>query len=150
MFIQQHSPVSGVQLPVTTPADAQVAAAMARQFGADSGLEPLQSAELSVVAAELASNLVRHGRGGVLWMRRTPGAVELESLDRGPGIADVGAFLAGRSGLRAAAEVGLPRSVGEGGAAIRRLSDEVQVTPRDGGGCRVIVRKHLSGGGSGR
>lgn len=61
------------------------------------GFDDVDSARVGIVATEMATNLVKHGREGVVLLRvasRPPVAsLELLALDRGPGIADLGRAL---------------------------------------------------------
>lgn len=72
----------------------------AERLAADLGMPDPRSADLAIVAAEVASNLVKHAEQGVLLLRPVragrDAGVEIIAIDRGPGMADV------------------PRSVGDG------------------------------------
>jgi anti-sigma regulatory factor (Ser/Thr protein kinase) len=61
------------------------------------GFDEVDRSRVGIVATEMATNLAKHGREGVMLMRvaaRPPAAtLELIALDRGPGIADVGRAL---------------------------------------------------------
>ncbi|QDE96726.1 ATP-binding protein [Myxococcus xanthus] len=128
-------------IEVRLRSDAAVAAALSRRYARDHGLTAQASAEVAVVVSELATNLVRHagGRGWVeLW--REAEWLFIRSRDRGPGMADPSRFFAGREGRPGP----LPgESLGEGGAAVRRLTDDVQVANREGGGFEVLARKRV-------
>lgn len=55
------------------------------------GFDERRRGEVAIVATELATNLVRHGRGGEILLRRTPhadAAIDVIAWDRGPGIED--------------------------------------------------------------
>ncbi len=120
--------------------DAAVVAAAARSFAAQAGLGSRQCAELALVASELATNVVRHGGGrGTLELREEEAWLELRALDEGPGMEDPERLWTGRSDPSRPPPPG--HSLGEGGAAIRRLSDEVWVGNRACGGLEVRARK---------
>lgn len=55
------------------------------------GLDELAAGRLAIVVTELATNLLRHAQGGRLLLsgRRGRAEVEVITIDRGPGIADV-------------------------------------------------------------
>ncbi|WP_371745576.1 ATP-binding protein [Myxococcus sp. CA033] len=122
--------------------DAVVAASMGRRFARDAGLSAASSAEVAVVVSELATNLVRHTRaGGTVEVWCEDGWLCIRSLDRGPGMAEPERLFVGREGRPGP----LPgESLGEGGAAVRRLTDEVRVSNREGGGLEVFARKRMS------
>ncbi|WP_226993941.1 ATP-binding protein [Myxococcus hansupus] len=129
-------------IEVSSRSDAAVAAALSRRYAREHGLPARASAEVAVVVSELATNLVRHagGRGWVeLW--REPEWLCIRSTDRGPGMADPSRLFSGREEGRPGPLPG--ESLGEGGAAVRRLSDSVHVANRDGGGLEVVARKRV-------
>ena len=89
-----------------------------------------------IVATELATNLVKHSTGGELLVRchagRTAGELELISIDRGPGIADLaGALSDGHSTAGTA---------GNGFGAVRRMSDEFDAHSQVSKGTIVMAR----------
>jgi anti-sigma regulatory factor (Ser/Thr protein kinase) len=95
----------------------------AQRAAVQAGLNETDAGRVGIVATELATNLVRHARGGgeLLVASRdgeTP-AVELVSADKGPGMADVDRCI--RDGYSTG---GTP---GNGLGAVRRLSSEFDV-----------------------
>gem|GEM_PF-2377403 len=133
---------SRLSVVVRHPVDAVVAASLGRRFARDAGLSAASSAEVAVVVSELATNLVRHTRaGGTVEVWREDDAwLCIRALDRGPGMSEPERLFLGREGRPGP----LPgESLGEGGAAVRRLTDEVRVSNRVGGGLEVFARKRL-------
>jgi anti-sigma regulatory factor (Ser/Thr protein kinase) len=88
-----------------------------RGAAADAGLERLATDQAELAATELATNLVRHARHGVLLVTPGHGRLDLLSVDRGPGIPDVTRAL--RDGFTTAAG----GSAGTGLGAVQRLAD---------------------------
>lgn len=129
--------VEPLQLPVSDRSQVGEARRRAADLGARIGLGPVPREHVALVANELASNLVKHAGGGELIVRALPGVagVELLSIDRGPGIANLDdAF---RDGFSTSG------SAGTGLGAVRRLASLVDVyTARTGG--TVIVARVLS------
>lgn len=124
-------------------------ASAALAFATRLGLARELAVQVSIAAAELASNAVRHGGGGVLALTRveTPrSALELSCRDAGPGIADVAAALRdGHSrGRDLAPDDGRRDGLGTGLGAVARAMDELTVEsgPR---GTVIIARKWLPG-----
>lgn len=80
----------GVWFRVEEPSAVSAVRRTAEQVGDQVGLPAGRRAELAIVAAELASNLVKHADGGRLLVRpvRTGGVagVELIAVDSGPGM----------------------------------------------------------------
>src|SRR3954451_15093416 len=75
--------------------DASTAAAVRRaaeRLAAGLGISERDTADLSIVAAETAGNLVKHADEGVLLVRpvrvRERAGVEIIAIDRGPGMVD--------------------------------------------------------------
>ena len=126
------------RVPVGTRADAARARRAARALAVALGFGPADAEAVALAAAELATNLVRYARGGVLVAAPVRGAagvgVQLESRDAGPGIGDVARAL--QDGY----------STGGGLPAARRLMDEFEVDTGPGG-TTIVARKWLRAGG---
>ena len=99
------------------------------------GLDETDAYRVGIVATELATNLLKHGRDGTLLIRvsdTSPAEIELIALDRGPGIRDVSqALVDGHS------TAGSP---GTGLGAIRRLSEDFDISSMPGRGTAVLAR----------
>jgi serine/threonine-protein kinase RsbT len=98
-----------------------------------------ECARLATVAQELATNIVKYARCGqveVRWfgqgLRR---AVEIEAVDRGPGIADIGRALTDRFSTSGTLGLGLP--------GVKRLVDEFHIESTPGEGTLVRARRWL-------
>ncbi|MDC0713748.1 ATP-binding protein [Stigmatella sp. ncwal1] len=131
-------------VPIRLRSDTAVAAAMGRHFARGAGLAMSASAEVALVVSELASNLVRHaGDGGTVELWLEADWLIIRAQDRGPGMPQPEQLFAGREGRLGP----LPgESLGEGGPAIRRLTDAVHASNREGGGLEVVARKRRSAG----
>jgi anti-sigma regulatory factor (Ser/Thr protein kinase) len=100
--------------------------------------------ETALVASELATNLIKHAGGGIITLTPLvgPAGIEIESLDRGPGVPDL---------VRAMADgFSTAGSLGYGLGTVNRLMDDVDATtPPSGHGlllvCRRWVRPNASG-----
>jgi anti-sigma regulatory factor (Ser/Thr protein kinase) len=83
----------GVWFRVEAAPNASTVRRTAERLAVELGLPERRVADLSIVAAELAGNLVKHADQGTLLMRavRTPeqAGVELVAVDSGPGMADL-------------------------------------------------------------
>ncbi|MFJ4471671.1 SpoIIE family protein phosphatase [Streptomyces sp. NPDC089424] len=118
--------------------DVRVAAEAA---GARAGLDPHRIAVASLVATELATNLVKHADGGriVINLVERPTvdgpvpSVQLVSLDHGPGITDVEAAL--RDGHTTATT-----SLGAGLGTCRRISSDFDLHSIRGRGTVAMAR----------
>ncbi|MFP2912119.1 ATP-binding protein [Pyxidicoccus sp. 3LFB2] len=129
-------------MEVRLKSDAAVAAALGRRFARQMGLSAPASAEVAVVVSELATNLVRHaGAGGTVELWREEEWLFIRSRDRGPGMTNPERLFMGRGEGRPGPLPG--ESLGEGGAAVMRLTDGVHVSNREGGGLEVLARKRV-------
>jgi anti-sigma regulatory factor (Ser/Thr protein kinase) len=100
------------------------------------GLDETLAGRVAVVVTEAATNAVRHGRGGELLIRSLEAGeargLEVLTLDRGPGIADVGRALGDGHSTG-----GTP---GTGLGAIRRLSTVFDLYTVPGQGTAVLAQ----------
>jgi anti-sigma regulatory factor (Ser/Thr protein kinase) len=82
---------------------------MAAELAVHVGLPAGQVAKLSIVATEMATNLVKHAADGAIAIRalryENRGGVELVATDAGPGMADLAVF--GRDGHSTAGTLGI-------------------------------------------
>ncbi|GIE52061.1 transcriptional regulator [Amorphoplanes nipponensis] len=84
---------AGVWFRVEAAGTAAAVRRAAERLATELGMPPARIADLSIVATETASNLVKHADEGTLLLRaaRVPGraGVEILALDRGPGMTDI-------------------------------------------------------------
>jgi anti-sigma regulatory factor (Ser/Thr protein kinase) len=122
-----------VVVPVTESSQIAEARRAGTVLATRLGYDDTQAAELAIVITELATNLVKHAHGGEILLRslQTGSAVGIEvlSLDRGPGIADVGRAL--RDGYSTAG------SPGNGLGAVMRLASQFDLYTHPGGSAIV-------------
>jgi anti-sigma regulatory factor (Ser/Thr protein kinase) len=83
----------GVWFRVETGGTASAVRRSAQRLASELGMPPGRGDKLSIVAAELAGNLVKHAEQGVLLVRPvrtgTQAGVEIVAADSGPGMSDV-------------------------------------------------------------
>jgi anti-sigma regulatory factor (Ser/Thr protein kinase) len=99
-------------------------------------VDEVTAGSVAIVATELATNVLRHGGGGHVLAQRLYTArgptIELLSLDRGPGMPDVGRCLQDGFSTGGTAGTGL--------GAVQRLADEFDVFSAPGQGTVVLAR----------
>ncbi|MEU3842515.1 ATP-binding SpoIIE family protein phosphatase [Streptomyces sp. NPDC028635] len=131
------------QVPVqdsTRVRDARVAAEGAAALA---GLDEPRTAAVSLVATELATNLLKHAGGGLLLIdvvappalpggAEEAGVVQIAAVDHGPGIADVAEAL--RDGFSTT------RSLGAGLGTCRRIADDFGLHTVRGRGTVALAR----------
>jgi anti-sigma regulatory factor (Ser/Thr protein kinase) len=109
---------------------------IATKIAGEIGWDETEAGRVAIVVTELATNLVKHARGGRLLVGvfddDAGAGVECIALDRGPGIADLGAAMA--DGYSTAG------SAGSGLGAIARLSHAMDVYTRPGQGAAILAR----------
>lgn len=100
------------------------------------GFNDVEGGRASIVASELATNVLKHGGGGVLlvgmWEDNSGSGIECLALDRGAGMHDVDACL--RDGYSTSG------TAGTGLGAIMRQSHLVDIYSRAGEGTAVLAR----------
>lgn len=114
---------------------------MAQSAARQGGFDEDEIGRIALIATELASNLVKHGGGGQLFVNLLPeqegGAVEMLAVDKGNGMADVERCMTDGFSSRGTGGVGL--------GAISRQSTHFQVYSRPGQGTAVLARVAQSG-----
>lgn len=124
---------AGRDLTIADGSQVHGAVTAATRAAATAGLGPKDTARCQLLATELATNLVKHAREGRLLVGVTgPGAVQLVSVDRGPGISDVPASMI--DGYTTTS------SLGGGLGACRRAAAEFDLYSRAGRGTVVLAR----------
>lgn len=100
------------------------------------GFDETDTGRVAVVTSELATNLVKHGGGGELVVRRLPGAskhgLEVLAIDRGGGIRNMSESL--RDGYSTTG------TSGTGLGAVQRMSDLFDVWSANAGGTILLAR----------
>jgi anti-sigma regulatory factor (Ser/Thr protein kinase) len=106
----------------------------AAQIAESAGLGDTDRGRVAIIVTELATNLVRHARGGEILLRGlVPGpGVEILSVDRGPGMADVAACM--RDGFSTGG------TAGTGLGAVRRQSSFFDIHSAPPAGTVVVSR----------
>lgn len=101
-----------------------------RTIATEAGFSESKVGEIDIIVAEIVSNLVKHGDGGNLLVKKIVqddiDGLELIAIDNGSGIADLNRMMADG--------VSTTNTLGQGLGAIKRLSDHFQVyTQKDWG-----------------
>jgi anti-sigma regulatory factor (Ser/Thr protein kinase) len=112
----------------------------AAALAAIAGFDDVAAGRLALVVTELGTNLARHAREGRLLLgagadgdgEGAPRWIDVLALDRGPGMADIGACL--RDGFSTGS------TPGTGLGAIKRLADRFSAFSRPGAGTVIAAR----------
>jgi len=126
-------------LPVNNERDVKCAIRDARRKACLSGFDKAHAIMICTITAELCRNMLYHAGGGEFIIRDirsdTGHGIELEAVDKGPGIADIDMAMQDNFSTRGTLGIGLP--------AVKRLSDEMQIESAPGQGTIVRARKWL-------
>jgi anti-sigma regulatory factor (Ser/Thr protein kinase) len=123
----ERSPES---IRVSDASDVSAARRAAKRTAEVIGFDEVAREEIALVVSELGSNLVEHASGGTLTIKPLDSlgrrGLQVESLDSGPGIEDVGQAVADGYSTTG--------SLGYGLGTVNRLADEFEITSRGGSG----------------
>ena len=132
-----HEAVERAEVSISDQIDCRVAQATAREFAKRLGFPPREIEEIALVTSELAANLVRHAGSGALTLielrDQDPIGIQIESQDRGPGIADVEQSLTDGFSTRGGLGLGL--------GSVNRLMDELEINSTPANGDAYIVKE---------
>jgi anti-sigma regulatory factor (Ser/Thr protein kinase) len=125
-----------VCVPVTESSQPAAARRAAGMLAQDAGMDETATGHLALIVTELATNLVKHTKGGELLMRRLgfegQDGVEVLSLDKGPGMSNVALSLG--DGYSTAG------SPGTGLGAVLRTAGVFDLYSQAGMGTAVVAR----------
>ena len=129
-------PFDQICVAVTESSQPAAARRAAVALAQDADLDEPTVSHLALVVTELATNLVKHARGGELLMRRLgvegEEGIEVLSLDKGPGMSNVAQSLG--DGYSTAG------SPGTGLGAVLRTADHFDLYSQPGKGSAVVAR----------
>ncbi len=117
--------------------DARHAALEATQYALAAGFDETPSRKVATAVSELARNIIKYAHDGEIQLRRVEGSrgrgIEIQAVDRGPGIADLEAAMRDHFSSGGTLGLGLP--------GVKRLMDEFALESKPGEGTRVTVVK---------
>ncbi len=117
--------------------DASRAVLEANRYCLASGLSETASQMVSTAVSELARNILKYAGRGEIRLRRVEDGVrrgvEIEALDRGPGIPDAESAMRDHFSTGGTLGLGLP--------GVARMMDEFELESEPGHGTRVRARK---------
>ncbi|GAB3707450.1 serine/threonine protein kinase [Spirosoma flavus] len=106
------------------------------QLGIQAGFQPQRLSEIDLIAAEIATNLVKHAGGGEILVRcfqtSDNAGLELISIDNGPGMTDPAKMM--QDGISTT------NTLGHGLGSIHRLADQAQLYSLKGWGTILLAR----------
>ncbi len=128
--------MTSTQIRVTDPSGPGEVRRIATRLAERLGLDGTVRGRVAIVATEAATNVQRHGGGGVVWLRAvddlTGKYVEVLTVDRGPGIPNIEGAL--RDGFSTGG------TAGNGLGAIARMSAEFDLWSTSDQGTALLSR----------
>ncbi len=122
--------------PVTDQSQVAQARRLVAEFAARAGAPEGRMGHIAITVTELATNLLKHGGGGDIlagkFQDRDGSGVEIQALDRGAGMDDVGRCM--QDGYSTAG------SLGHGLGAVARQTDHLRIWSRPGRGTAITAR----------
>lgn len=131
--------IKGIEIVVAQELDRGSAQQSAHRMALTLGFSGDAAQEITLVVAELTSNLVKHASHGCLTLRpvtfgdRT--GIEVEATDDGPGIADIERSITDGYSTRG--------TLGYGLGTVNRLMDELDINSECGSGTRIVCRRWI-------
>ena len=129
------------ELAIKAEHDIVVARRTVRQAAGQLGFSETDVTRIVTAASEIARNLYKYAREGVMRWRSIQAngrrGIELQFLDRGPGIPDIS--LALRDGYSSS------KGLGMGLPGAKRLMDDLQIESTVGQGTSITLKKWLKG-----
>jgi len=126
-------------ISISDVGDLGTARLAARSMSTAIGFDERAVEEITLVVSELATNLVKHAKDGILRLRRAEEdgrtGIQIDSEDQGPGIVNVEQAIGD--------DFSTSGSLGCGLGAVNRLMDEFDVTSRPGVGTRIVCKRWL-------
>lgn len=124
-------------IPIRTEMDASRAVLQSTEYAQAAGFDETPSRMIATAVSELARNILKYAGRGELRLRAVEGrrgrGIEIEAVDRGPGIADTEAAMRDHFSSGGTLGLGLP--------GVKRLMDEFSLESTPGRGTRVTARK---------
>lgn len=127
------------RLSIQTDTDASRAALETTQFSLAAGFHDTPSRMIATAVSELARNILKYAGSGEILLRKVEGpsgrGIEIEAVDRGPGIDDTEAAMSDHFSSGGTLGLGLP--------GVKRLMDEFSLESTPGEGTRVTAVKWI-------
>jgi serine/threonine-protein kinase RsbT len=129
------------EIPIKAENDIVAARRTVREAATLAGFTPTDVTRIVTAASELARNVFKYAGEGVMRWNLVNAAnragIELQFIDRGPGIADVNLAMEGGYSTGGGLGLGLPGA--------KRLADELEIETAVGKGTTVTLRKWRKG-----
>jgi serine/threonine-protein kinase RsbT len=130
---------SEVRRTIRTEMDARHVVLESTRYSREAGFDETPSRMIATAVSELARNILKYARSGEIRLRRVERpsgrGIEIEAIDRGPGIEDPEAAMRDHFSSGGTLGLGLP--------GVKRMMDEFSLDSTPGEGTRVTVVKWM-------
>ena len=124
---------------IRTEVDASRTVLESTLYCREAGFDETPSRMIATAVSELVRNILKYAGSGEIRLRRVKAmgsrGIEIEAVDRGPGIADCEAAMADHFSSAGTLGLGLP--------GVKRMMDEFLLESTPGKGTRVTARKWI-------
>ena len=124
---------------IETEMDVRRAVLESGQFSREAGFAETPSQMIATAVSELARNILKYARCGEIGVQRLARdgnrGIEIEAVDRGPGIANIDAAMRDNESSGGTLGLGLP--------GVKRMLDEFSLESTPGEGTRVVAIKWI-------
>ena len=124
---------------IRTETDASRAVLESTLYSREAGFEETPSRMIATAVSELVRNILKYAGAGQISLRHVKKiggrGIEIEAIDRGPGIEDCEAAMQDHYSSSGTLGLGLP--------AVKRMMDEFSLESTPGEGTRVTARKWI-------
>lgn len=124
---------------IRTEMDARLTVLESTLYSREAGFDDTPSRLIATAVSELVRNILKYAGSGEIRLRRVKEpsrrGIEIEALDRGPGIVDCEAAMHDHFSSGGTLGLGLP--------GVKRMMDEFWLESTPGEGTRVTVRKWI-------
>jgi serine/threonine-protein kinase RsbT len=128
-----------LHLRIRTEMDASRAVLESTEYSQAAGFPETPSRMIATAVSELARNILKYADMGEIRLRQVEGkggrGIEIEAVDRGPGIADIEAAMRDHFSSGGTLGLGLP--------GVKRMVDEFSLDSTPGEGTRVTAIKWI-------
>jgi len=125
------------RLKIQTEMDVRRAVLESTQYSQEAGFDETPSRMIATAVSELARNILKYAHSGEIRLRQVKGpsglGLEIESVDRGPGIEDPEGAMSDHFSSGGTLGLGLP--------GVKRMMDQFSLDSTPGKGTRVTVVK---------
>jgi anti-sigma regulatory factor (Ser/Thr protein kinase) len=120
-------------IPITTEIDTFIARRASREMAREAGFSSRDYSLIEIAVSELASNVIKYARRGLIRLSSLPDGMEIICEDEGPGIVDPDTILTRRGRSKTGLGIGL--------RGVSHIMDQFEIKAEPGRGTTITARK---------